>query len=197
MQQMFNAKCCPEEYQRQGKSFSFPDMTKEPCPKCKKDSLKPHGFYDRWLCVIGFSGEIVIRRFICKACRRTVSLLPSFAHPRMGYGMSFIIGILELFYLEDLGVVQAAKKFQENTGLSCSRQLLRQFIRRFEKNLNCLVMEIIALLKLQSPPVTAPADEKKKRARQFLECIRSSDTEDVPLNLFERSGTAYLAAPTD
>jgi len=194
MQHMFDPKCSPEEYQAQGKSFSFPDLTCELCPHCRTSLLKPHGYYIRWLCVIDFSGHIFIRRHICKSCGKTVSLLPSFAHPRMAHGIAFIIGVLKLFYLEGHGVVQATQTFQKDTGSCCSRQLLRQFIRRFERNLNRLVMETIALQKLKLPPVTAPEGEKRKRARQFLECIRSLEPEDVSLKLFERSGTTYLGA---
>ena len=81
--------------------------------------------------------------------------------------------------------------------LSCTRQLLRQFIRRFEKNLNRLVMESVALLKLQAPLVTAPSGEERKRGRQFLECIQSYNPEDVSLKLFERSRTTFLTPLTN
>ena len=123
-------------------------------------------------------------------------MLPSFAHPKMGYGIQYILGILNLFYLDGIGASQALRTFQKSTGLSCSRQLLRQFRNRLEGNINRLIMEIIALLRSNSPPVTAPEDEKRRRVRQFLEYIRSFDPKDVSLKLFERSGTTLLSTPT-
>ena len=197
MQNIFDPGCSPEEYQKQGKAFPCPDLTKRLCPQCKAALLKKHGFYSRWLCVIGFSGGILVRRFICKKCKKTVSLLPSFAHPRMSYGIQYVMAALKLFYLNELTVTQATQAFQNDTGLNCPRQLLRQFRIRLKENLNRLITEIIVLLKLQSPPVTAPANEKRERARQFLECIQSYDPQDVSLKLFERSGTTFLAPLTN
>jgi hypothetical protein len=191
---MFDAGCNPEEYQRQDKSYPFPDLAEELCPHCRSALLKKHGFYTRWLCDIAFNGDILIRRFICKACGKTVSLLPSFAHPRASYGIAFIIAVFHLFYLDEMSVTQVVKAFRDNKGHHCSRQLLRQFRIRLKENLNRLIMEVIALLRLKSPPVTVPMGEKKKRARQFLECIYSFDPKDVLLKLFERSGITLLAA---
>ena len=196
MQRMFDPKCTPEEYQKQGKSYLFPDLTGELCPQCMADKLRKHGYYLRWLCVIDFRGDILIRRHICKTCGKTVSLLPCFAHPRIGYGIQFIIGILNLFYLDGSSVSHATNAFNKNNGPLCSRQLLRHFRRRLEGNINRLIMEIIALLKLQSPPVTAQREEKRKRARQFLEYIHSFDPKDVSLKLFEHSGTTILTPLT-
>jgi hypothetical protein len=194
MQQLFDPKCSPREYHRQGKDYEFPDLANELCPQCMKALLKPHGFYKRWLCVPGFSGFILIRRHLCKACGKTVSLLPFFAHPRMGYGIEFILGILGLFYLEEMRPAQAVKCFHRKSGLICTRQLLRQFRARLKKNLNRLIMQAIALFGWKAPPVTAPENEKRQRAKQFLESIRSYDPKDVSLKLFERSGTTLLSS---
>jgi len=194
MQRIFDSKCSPKEYQQQGKEYPYPDLTKELCPQCQASFLKLHGFYVRWLCAEDFSGYIFIRRYICKECGKTVSLLPSFAHPRMGPSIEFILGVLRLFYLEALSVAKTVQTFWKLTGLLCSRQLFRQIRVRFEGNLHRLVMEIIAWLKLELPPVTAPNEEKRKRARQFLEYIHSFDPKDVSLKLFERSGTTFLTS---
>jgi hypothetical protein len=111
----------------------------------------------------------------------------------MAHGIIFIISLLRRFFLELQSTTQTVKTFQEDTGLHCSRQLLRQFRIRFEKNLNRLIMETTALLAPKAPIVTAPAAEKRQRARQFLEYILSYDPEDVSRKLFERSGTTLLS----
>jgi transposase-like protein len=50
------------------------------CPQCQaKQPLAAHGFYTRTLIDSAFDGFIRVRRYLCEACRRTVSLLPEFA----------------------------------------------------------------------------------------------------------------------
>ena len=50
------------------------------CPQCEtKQPLTGHGFYRRTLVDVAFEGVIRVRRYLCRACRRTVSLLPEFA----------------------------------------------------------------------------------------------------------------------
>jgi transposase-like protein len=52
------------------------------CPQCKsKEPLVCHGFYKRTVAEIGWDGVIRVRRYLCGACRRTVSLLPEFVLP--------------------------------------------------------------------------------------------------------------------
>jgi hypothetical protein len=60
-----------------------PDHYRPPhCPQCQtKHPLKAHGFYTRTIIDTDFDGLIRIRRYLCAACRRTVSLLPAFALP--------------------------------------------------------------------------------------------------------------------
>ena len=53
------------------------------CPNCcTRDSLEPLGYYSRGITSTGRDVlRILIRRFRCTTCFRTVSVLPSFAHP--------------------------------------------------------------------------------------------------------------------
>lgn len=52
------------------------------CPQCHaKQGLTSHGFYTRTLIDSACDGLIRVRRYLCQACRRTVSLLPDFALP--------------------------------------------------------------------------------------------------------------------
>lgn len=47
------------------------------CPQCQtKRPLTAHGFYTRTLMDAAFDGLIRVRRYVCQACQRTVSLLP-------------------------------------------------------------------------------------------------------------------------
>src|SRR5579864_8970835 len=52
------------------------------CPQCHaKHPLTAHGFYTRTLIDAAFDGVIRVRRYLCQACQRTVSLLPEFVLP--------------------------------------------------------------------------------------------------------------------
>lgn len=54
------------------------------CPRCNRQkTLRALGFYSRSV-TTPLSGEIIsikVRRFLCEGCRRTISVLPSFAQP--------------------------------------------------------------------------------------------------------------------
>ena len=62
------------------------------CPQCRRGrSLRRHGSYDRWVTSeIGVVVLILVARFLCVGCHRTVSYLPSFCLPyRVIHGATF------------------------------------------------------------------------------------------------------------
>ena len=61
------------------------------CPQCEvKHPLTGHGFYCRTLVDAAFDGVIRVRRYLCRSCKRTVSLLPEFAFPWLRFSVSVI-----------------------------------------------------------------------------------------------------------
>ncbi len=61
------------------------------CPQCQaKHPLTAHGFYTRTLIDTAFDGVIRVRRYLCQACRRTVSLLPEFVLPYLRSSLTVI-----------------------------------------------------------------------------------------------------------
>ena len=61
------------------------------CPQCPgQGPLTAHGFYLRTIIDAAFDGEIRVRRYLCQACRRTVSLLPEFALPYLRSSVTLI-----------------------------------------------------------------------------------------------------------
>ena len=61
------------------------------CPMCKANQpLIAHGFYVRTLMDLNFDDPIRVRRYLCQACRRTVSLLPHFALPYLRSSITLI-----------------------------------------------------------------------------------------------------------
>jgi len=188
-QLMFDAGCSPALYQLQGKTYDFPDMTTKLCPHCRADHLEKHGFYTRNLITINFEGEIIIRRYCCPECRKTVSLLPSFCHPKRTYGINAIFRLLAEFYIKVRTVCLAVTSFLMATDIECSRQLLLHYRRRVEHNLNNLVMAVTDIYGLKEPPVTEKAN-KREKVRQLLSSIKSP--QDDSLKIFKRTRTTYL-----
>jgi transposase-like protein len=186
MQRIFDAECSADEYWKQGKDFLFPDLRGELCPQCGKDHLRQHGYYRRYLILTGFAREILIRRYICKECGKTVSLLPSLAHPKRAYGIEPIAGVLRGFYADGLSVGAVAP-----AGAVCSRQLLRWFRKRIEENLNMLIMGLMEAHRLRAPPVRGK--EIRKRVGEFFEYIQNFKAEDISLKIFELNRKTYLS----
>ncbi len=61
------------------------------CPQCQAaHELIAHGFYRRTLVDRTFDGSIRVRRYLCRSCKRTVSLLPQFALPYLRFGITVI-----------------------------------------------------------------------------------------------------------
>jgi len=71
------------------------------CPQCHtKHPLTAHGFYTRTLIDTAFDGNIRVRRYLCQACQRTVSLLPDCILPylRSSLTVSALFLIARLFH---------------------------------------------------------------------------------------------------
>ncbi|WP_220427500.1 DUF6431 domain-containing protein [Desulfotruncus alcoholivorax] len=92
MQQIFYTTATPEEYQRIGKNFPFPVPDSCPNPECLiKVPPQKHSFYERNIIDTNFCGRILIRRYYCKHCGKTISYLPSFCLPYFQYTVEIII----------------------------------------------------------------------------------------------------------
>ena len=63
--------------------ISRPDRYRpDHCPQCQaRQPMVGHGFYRRTLVDVGFDVSIRVRRYLCRSCKRTVSMLPEFALP--------------------------------------------------------------------------------------------------------------------
>lgn len=81
MQRIVKLWWSPEQYAEKGLERTIGRPAG--CPNCTKSQrLEAHGYYRRWVSARDEVGSLVrirVRRFFCQSCRRTVSLLPSFA----------------------------------------------------------------------------------------------------------------------
>ena len=61
------------------------------CPQCdSKQRLATHGFYRRSVVDVELECVIRVRRYLCRGCRRTVSLLPEFVLPYLRFTLQMI-----------------------------------------------------------------------------------------------------------
>lgn len=82
--------------QQYAEEISDPDRHRpDRCPQCQSQHpLTAHGFYGRTLVDVEFDGSIRVRRYLCRFCKRTVSLLPEFALPYLRFSVSLICRFL-------------------------------------------------------------------------------------------------------
>lgn len=131
------------------------------CPQCRaQHSLTAHGFYSRTLVDTGFDGSIRVRRYLCRSCKRTVSLLPEFALPYL----RFSIPVLSLFLIARLlqgATLAAAAVAAAQAAMPYQRGQF--WIRRFQRQAAVLCA---ALAALTAPPA---ASDFVRRALHMLQ----------------------------
>jgi Domain of unknown function (DUF6431) len=116
------------------------------CPQCQaQHPLKAHGFYTRTIIDTAFDGLIRIRRYLCQACRRTVSLLPEFALPYL----RSTIAVIALFLLARL---LHGKTLKASLPPKAPYQRGQFWLRRFRSQTESLCVVLAAITK----PMPAP-----------------------------------------
>jgi hypothetical protein len=126
------------------------------CPLCQaKHPLTAHGFYTRTLIDTAFDGLIRVRRYLCEACRRTVSLLPEFALPYLRSS----VAVIALFLIARLLPAQTPNATPPVTPY----QRGQFWKRRFHAQAEALCAALAALTK------PTPAPDFVHRALAMLE----------------------------
>ena len=133
------------------------------CPQCQAaQGLTAQGFYRRTLVDAGFDGSIRVRRYLCRFCRRTVSLLPQFALPYL----RFSVTVMALFLMARLRDGHSLVAAAALAGLPSMPYQRGQFwVRRFRKQ----AMALCAALAALTAPVAASSFIA--RALHMLEAI--------------------------
>jgi len=125
------------------------------CPQCQtKCPLTAHGFYTRTLIDTVFDGVIRVRRYLCQACQRTVSLLPEFVLPYLRSSLA----VIALFL-----ITQTLNTAARTAPPRIPYQRGQFWIRRFRAQAEALC---VALAALTQP---APAPNFVHRALAMLE----------------------------
>jgi transposase-like protein len=110
------------------------------CPQCRiPEPMRAHGFYSRTIVDEEFDGVVRVRRYLCQACRRTVSLLPEWALPYMRFSIAVIGRTLKARLMEGR-VWKAGEAYQR----------AQQWVRRFREQAEPLSAAMTALTPVQN-----------------------------------------------
>lgn len=144
--------------------ISDPDRYRpDRCPQCQTCSpLIAHGFYGRTLVDVAFDGFIRVRRYLCRLCKRTVSLLPEFVLPYLRFSIVVIRWFLVSRLLAKRSLREAACTAAQP---SMPYQRGQFWIRRFQKQAPGLGTVLASLT------TVLPASDFVIRALQMLEAI--------------------------
>ena len=130
------------------------------CPQCHaKQPLTAHGFYTRTLIDTAFDGVIRVRRYLCNACRRTVSLLPEFVLPYLRSSLM----VIAIFLIARLLCGQTIEGAAQAAPQSMPYQRGQFWIRRFRAQAAALCAALAALTQ------PAPAPDFVHRALTMLQ----------------------------
>jgi hypothetical protein len=115
------------------------------CALCgTKKHLRAHGFYRRWISSPDYDGPIRIRRYLCLACRRTLSLLPEFVLPYVRSTITVLGLFLRTRLLEHKTLKQSSIAAGDNR---MPYQRGQQWVRRFCCQATSLSAALAALTK--------------------------------------------------
>lgn len=147
--------------QQYTEAISDPDRHRpDHCPQCfAKNPLHAHGCYTRTIIDASYDGIIRVRRYLCQACKRTVSLLPEFALPYLRSSIAVIAVVLLNRLLQAQTLAAAAKA--AHTAMPYQRGQF--WIRRFRQQ----AAGLCATLAAKTKP--APAPDFVQRALSMLE----------------------------
>jgi hypothetical protein len=113
-----------EDLAQRSRLPSVEELRPKSCPLCQQLSRPPgdrlqivgHGTYQRQaLGLIGECRDLVvwIRRFLCRGCRRTISVLPDALYPRRWYAAVAILLSLVLALLRDQSAAKIRERFAD------------------------------------------------------------------------------------
>ena len=146
------------------KEIADPDRYRpDHCPQCEaRRPLTAHGFYSRTLVDAGFDGAIRVRRYLCRSCKRTVSLLPEFALPYLRFGITVISLFLVARLLQGATLSAAAMAAAQ---VAMPYQRGQFWVRRFHRQSEAVCAALAALVAPPAAPTFA------RRALVMLQSI--------------------------
>ncbi len=153
------------------------------CPGCGQPASSPgkplgivgHGTYLRQVLGLVAAEEIVlrIRRYLCRGCRQTLSILPDLLHPRRWYAAGVILEALRLHLLEGRGERAVRDRF----GVGADSESWRS-LRRWRFQLLYVLWHWLAE-KFGAHGPAATREEGCRRLRRLLGAMDASNSSDA------------------
>ena len=173
MQIIHNFKITVREYVQREKNNNFPQLSK--CPNCG-DHLIKHGFYTRYI-ITNFNNTylIYIRRYKCKHCNHTVSILPSFLLPNFQRSLSAIF--------------QSIKEYLLNKKHTLYKRQVYFYCQRFINNIPAL----ISFFRIFITSKISFAKSKNKKATKLIKMISDSPVPTFSQRFFNHFNLCFMA----
>ena len=191
MQIIFVSKQKPADYANKDGSGEYPDAPKK-CPykDCGVNlTMKKNGYYLRFLITVVFSGRIRIRRYVCKKCGRTVSMLPSFCLAGYSYGVELIIGMMRQV-IETGSVRSTAKEWRQRVS-GLSRRHITLYLRRLRENRKLIQYGINQISPENINIGSSPGDAEW--TKRLLLGIRPTISPEFNANFHKATGTSFMS----
>lgn len=159
------------KYSENGKENDFPAFDR--CPNCNclaQGNIYRHGYYWRYGIEKGEHIQLAICRYICKACKITISILPSFLIPYFQYTLHMI--------------VEGVRRYLNGNKVEATRQLIAQHWRRFSETLHWIHSYFV-----DKGHVSGLSQDIKKEALKYVRMIR-----DIGVSPFFRRSWGHLSS---
>ena len=116
----------------------------EVCPCCHLPSqFIGHGGYPRYVAEAEPYLQIRIPRFLCRSCRHTFGVVPSFLIPGRHYSVYLIQAVLALYYQTGLSRHKLAQHYQGVPALSTCLAWIRTFATRADLWLQTVLKALV------------------------------------------------------
>ncbi len=173
MQKIYDFEISPIKYYKNGRDNDFPEIKR--CSFCKDHMIK-NGFYQRFIITSrGRSYRIFIRRYRCRHCNKSVSILPSFLLPYFQRCLKAIFLCLENYF------------FKGNYTLK--HRQVHFYVNRLKVNIPGLISFFRDILN----PRLDFKSIKNKKAIKLIEMIKGSPTPTFARRYFHHFNKSFMA----
>lgn len=195
MQRIFLTGVGTSEYARQGVEFGFPVPDACPNPECLIPiPPKKHGFYERNCLDFAYCGPILIRRYYCPYCGKTVSYLPSFCLPYYQYSLAVIYLVLTNYIESSMSYAHILRQFRDRyPDLQLDMQHIEFYLLRFLMNLHPIQVG----LRQFWPDIVLPdfGLDIKREAKKILHIVNDgfSEIHTFSQRFFEQCKRSFMS----
>lgn len=195
MQRIFLTSISSYEYAKQGVDFEFPVPNTCPNPECLIPvAPKKHGFYERTCLDFCYRGRILIRRYYCPYCGKTISYLPSFCLPYYQYSLGVIYLVLTKYIESSMSYARIRRQFRERyPDLQLDIQHIEFYLLRFLVNLHVIQVG----LRHFRPDIALPdfGLDIKRGAKKIMHIVNDGfgETHTFSQRFFEQCKRSFMS----